>query len=218
MTKVNRGHLGVGNGGNHLIGERRAMNGDEPRGARDEAGHRPVVEEVRVKSRHRQLSDVGVRLRVVRGKLSPVIVGAQRPKESGRPRMVQMRVVQHGQAWVSEEVGPQVVMVRRVANLKDRQVIRLLLMPPHEIVRRARARRDARHCLVYEDVDLVIGRESRHEVGAARRDACRRRRHGAEPGEAGHGCILNGSGLRVQGSRFKVQKPGLRPSTLNLAP
>ena len=71
-------------------------------------------------------------------------------------------------------------------------------------MRRARPRRDARHRLVDEEVDLVIGREGRHEVGAARRDARRHRRHRAEPGEAGHGCILSrltvyGSGLKAQG-------------------
>ena len=184
---------------------RRAVDRDEPRGAGDEPRHRPGVVEVVVEARDRELSQVRVGVGMIPGELGAVVVGAERAEQGRRPRVVQVRVVQHGQAGIPEEVRPQIVVMRRVAELVDGQVVGSLLVPPHEVVGRARARRHARDRLVDEDVDLVLAAQSRDEVGAAGRDAGGHRRHRAEPGEAGHLGILS----QAQGSGFKAQAQSL---------
>ena len=149
--------------------------------------------------------------------LGAVVSRAERAQQGRRPRMVQVRVVQDRQAGIPEEVGPLIVVVRRVAYLIDREVVGLLLVAPDEVVGRARARCDARDGLVHEDVDVVVGAERGDEVRAARRDAGRHGRHGAEPGQTGHFCILS----QAQGSRLKAQakrSEGLVPRLCALSP
>ncbi len=78
----------------------------------------------------------------------------------------------------------------------DRQIVRMQPMAPDELVCRtgqlpgARNRTaQPRDRLIHVDVDLVLGRQRRDEIGAAGRDAGWHRRHRAEPCEA-HRCIL----------------------------
>ena len=104
-------------------GDRRAVDRDESGGAGHEPRHRPRVVEMVVEARDRELSRVRVGVGMIPGELGAVVVGAE-PAEQGRgPRVVQMRVVQHGQAGIPEEVRPEVVVMRRVADLVDGQVV-----------------------------------------------------------------------------------------------
>ena len=126
----------------------------------DEPRHRPGVVQVVVEAGDRQLGEVRAGVGMIPRELGAVVRGAERAEQGRRPRMMQVRIVEHRQAGIPEEVGPLVVVVRRVADLVDGQVVGSPLVPPHEVVRRARARRHARDRLVHEDVDLDARRAS----------------------------------------------------------
>ena len=166
------------------------MHRHERRRANHEPRHRPSVIEMSVEACDRQLGDVRAGVGMIPRELGAVVSRAERAQQGRCPRMVQVRVVEDRQAGIPEEVGPLVVVVRGVADLVDGEVVRLLLVAPHKLMGGARARCDARHGLVHEDVDLMVGAEGGDEVRAARRDAGRHGRHGAEPGQTGHPCIV----------------------------
>jgi hypothetical protein len=95
--------------------------------------------------------------------------------------------MEDGESRYAKEVRPEKIMMRRVAELIDREVVGCLLVSPEELVSRTES---GRRCtglpdlrLVYEDVDVMVRTEPGDELDAADRDAGADRGHRAEPGE-----------------------------------
>ena len=61
---------------------------------------------------------------MIGGELGAIVGGALRPQQRRRARVMQVRVVQDGQARISEEIRPEIIVMRRIADLVDRQVVR----------------------------------------------------------------------------------------------
>ena len=127
---------------------------------------------------------------MIRDELLAIQVGAPASEQRRGARMVQPDVVQHGDPGEPEKVRPEIVVVRGIADLVDRQVVRPLPVPPDELVRRTRAGRAIHERLVDEHVDLVALSQGWQELRAADGDAGPGRRHRAEPREARHPSIL----------------------------
>ncbi len=93
-------------------------------------------------------------------------------EQEGGPGMVEVRVVQNHQARIVQRVGPLIIVVRRIAELVDHQVIGRETPSPHEVVR----------CRFRVLIDIVAPlREGVDQLGTASRDPCSNRRKRAEP-------------------------------------
>ncbi len=91
--------------------QRRTVDGNEARALGDEARHRPVVIKTTIEPRNRELCQIRCRLRVIRNELLTVVIRAIVAQEGRRPCVMQMRVVENGQAGIPEEIGPQIVVM-----------------------------------------------------------------------------------------------------------
>jgi hypothetical protein len=66
-----------------------------------------------------QLSEIWVLTGMVGGELGAVISGATGSQQHRRTRVVEMPVMQNRQARIAKEIGPDVVVMGRVADLVD---------------------------------------------------------------------------------------------------
>jgi hypothetical protein len=94
--------------------------------------------------------------------LGAVVVAAPLAQQQGGTRMVQTGVVQDGQAGIPERVRPDVIVVRRIAELIDDQIVRLAAMAPRKIVG---------HRLGKRVDDMAARPEREYQLGATRRHA-----------------------------------------------
>src|SRR5687767_2373081 len=98
--------------------------------------------------------------------------------------MVEVGVVKHHKAGVAECIGPEKVVVRRVAHLVNRQVVGGLPATRYELMRGEMAGSASADGFIDEDVDIVTAAQGGDQVGAVEGDAGADGRHRAEPGEA----------------------------------
>jgi hypothetical protein len=161
------------------------VDGDEARGRGQGANHGPFVIETAVEPLDGHLGEIRVSIRIVPCELRAIVRGSVRAQQRRRACVVQMRLVQHDQPGITERVGPFVVVMRRVAELVDGEVVRLLLVTPHEVVCRSneRVRRGVHQRIVDEDVDVERVTKRADQLGGPSRDARSRRRDRAEPRE-----------------------------------
>ena len=87
------------------------------------------------------------------GELGAIVGNPLLPQEQSRPRMVQAGVVQHDQARVAQSVGPDVIVMRRIAELVDHEVVGIARVAPHEIVGGPHVVRRVRRSDVNKNVD-----------------------------------------------------------------
>ena len=113
---------------------------------------------------------------MIRGELDAEVSRSSGAKERRRASVLHVGIVKHRQSRVSKEVRPDVIVVRRVSNLVDRQVVWFGPVAPHEIVRGMDAHRIDRRQprrLVCVDIDIngMPPAELPDDVGTARGDA-----------------------------------------------
>ncbi len=164
--------------------ERRRVDDRQPGRLDNQPRHRPGVIQLVVEAGHRQLRQVRAGGRMVPGELGPIVGGAFGPEQRRGARVVQMRVVQHREPGIPEQIRPEKVVVGGVAELVDGQIVRIEPMAPDELVRRPGPGHKPGHRLIHVDVDLMVVRKGRDQPGAARGNTGRDRGHGAEPGQA----------------------------------
>ena len=87
-----------------------------------------------------QLGQIRIGPGVIGGKLRAVVCRSPGPEERCRTGMMEVRIVQHREARIPEQIRPDVIMMGGIADLINHQVIGLYAMPPDELVRRAFAR------------------------------------------------------------------------------
>jgi hypothetical protein len=98
--------------------------------------------------------------------------------------MMQMRVVENDETGVPEGVCPLVIVMRRISELIDVQLVRLTRMAPDEIVRRSSAGSGARRRRTDVNVDLMSAPSK--DVDQLRGTACDTRFHGRKGAEPGY--------------------------------
>ena len=125
--------------------------------------------------------------------LGAVVIGVVRGQQRLRAGVMNATVVQHGQARVSEQIGPDVAMEMGVTDLIDTDVVIPFAMTPHELVCvqdphvsptgcRVKPGRSRDAGAIDEDVDRVAARgEERDELCRPARDAAALRRPRRKP-------------------------------------
>ena len=108
-----------------LSGERWKVDGDGAGGGERDGGQRPDRRAGVAQAGEDPFGDARRRVGMAEGQLGAQIVRPAAGDQRMRPRLVQLRVVQHDQAGVAGEVGPHVVVAARVAELVDDQIERL---------------------------------------------------------------------------------------------
>jgi hypothetical protein len=95
---------------------------------------------------------------------------------------MEMDIVEHGQTRIPEQVGPLIIMMRRITELVHGQVVWMPLVEPNEIVRGSDAVRGRDDRLVDKYIDLVLMTQRSNELSTARGNARANGWHRTEPG------------------------------------
>jgi hypothetical protein len=72
---------------------------------------------------------------MVEPELAAIVVLSLLLQQRARARVVQLTVVKHDEAWISDEIRPHVIVAWGVAHLVHGQVVRVLPVIPEEVVR-----------------------------------------------------------------------------------
>jgi hypothetical protein len=92
-------------------------------------------------------------------------------------------IVQHDEARIAHQIGPQVVVTRRIAELVDDKIVRGALLAPEEVVRVEQRRPTAGHAWAIDiAVDGMFAGQRRDRVGAVGGYARTSRGQGRKPG------------------------------------
>jgi hypothetical protein len=91
-----------------------------------------------IEAGHRKLSGFQQDVRFVGGKLRSICLLPALAEEGRGARVVQPGVVQHRESGVAEQVGPDVIVAGRIADLVHGEVVRLLMVEVDEIMCRAK--------------------------------------------------------------------------------
>ncbi len=193
-------------------GQRGAVHGGHSRLRQHEPYERPVRIQRPAEAGLEEQAEIGRRVRMVGGELRQVVVPPRLPafEQRAGPRLVHLRVVQHDQTRVAEEVAPHVVVALRVAEVVDRQIVGLTPVHPDELPRGdhpggVAAGRLGEHVHVQ-----AVPAQERQQFGRVGGDAGCRGRHRAEPGQPQRGRrgvalgISHGSGPGLDGRENHV--------------
>ena len=182
-------------------GQGREVDGDGAGGGERDGGQRPDRRAGVAQAGEDPFGDARRRVGMPEAQLGTQVVRPAAGDQRMRPRLVQLRVVQHDQAGVAGEVGPHVVVAACIAELVDDQIERLGVMDGREVVggpdgspgRSDRGKPVRAHAglgssrrpdvVTDEQRDVVARGESREHHGAVAGDAGADRRERREPGE-----------------------------------
>ena len=109
-------------------GQGREVHGDGAGGGERDGGQRPDRRAGVAQAGEDPFGDARRRVGMPEAQLGAQVVRPAAGDQRMRPRLVQLRVVQHDQAGVAGEVGPHVVVAAGVAELVDDQIERLRAM------------------------------------------------------------------------------------------
>ena len=121
--------------GPQLAGERRIVHGHPVCRTEDGPEHGPRVVQGPGESVDRRFCAFGRELRMVESELGTVIGETLPAEERPGARMVQLGVVEHHQAAITEHIGPHVVVAPRVPSLEDDSIVSGTMRGPDELMR-----------------------------------------------------------------------------------
>ena len=112
------------------------MHGHGAGGGERDGRERPVRRAGVAQAGEDPFGDARRRVGMPEAQLGAQVVRPAAGNQRMRPRLVQLRVVQHDQAGIAGEVGPHVVVAAGVAELVHHQIERLRAMDRREVVGR----------------------------------------------------------------------------------
>ena len=71
---------------------------------------------------------------MIEAELTPVVVASPLLQKCASPRVMELTIVQDDEARIADQIGPDVVVIGRIAKLIDDKLVRLAEMLPDEIV------------------------------------------------------------------------------------
>ncbi len=118
-----------------LIGQPVIMHDDRTARFDECAKHRPQICERAQQAGLAELDQAGIGVGMVVLELGAVVVDPFTLEEHSGARVMELPVVQHHKAGIPERVRPHVIVIRRISDLIDDQVVRRAAVPPDKFMR-----------------------------------------------------------------------------------